>query len=247
MRLLPLLLCAIFALTPQLARAQKISQPKLFADKVATFIAKDFVGAINLDIEPAPSEKSPALAALLSFLLPGLGELYAGRFESGQYFLAADAALILGVATLAVYGNVQRADYQTFARLYANVSGSDKSNEFWRDIADWQSRDAFNESRLRRRQYADIYDSADDWRWQSVAHRQRYREIWASSETAFQSSYYVIAAMGVNRLLSAINAARLVNEANSKKLGSNILISSRAFSLLPSRIEGLMLSLSAPF
>lgn len=247
MRLLPLLLCAIFALTPQFARAQKALQPKIFAHELRAFVKKDSVSAISLDIEPAPSEKSPALAALLSFILPGLGELYAGRFESGQYFLAADAALILGVATLTVYGNVQRADYQTFARLYANVSGNEKSNEFWRDIADWQSRDAFNESRMRRRQYADIYDSADDWQWQSVAHRQRYREIWVSSETAFQSSYYVIAAMGVNRLLSAINAVRLVNEANGKKLGSNILISSYAFSLLPSRIEGLMLSLSAPF
>lgn len=247
MQLAVILLTIIFSLTPQLLLAQKLLSPKIFANAPSTLHIKDSLSPITLDIESAPPTKSPALAALLSFILPGLGELYAGRFESGQYFLAADAALILGVTTLTVYGNIQRADYQTFARLYANVADGNKSSEFWRDIADWQSRAAFNESRLRRRQYGAIYEVADDWQWQSNLHRQRYREIWVSSETAFQSSYYVIAAMGINRLLSAINAVRLVNEGQESKLGSNILISSHAFTTLPLRTEGLMLSLSARF
>jgi hypothetical protein len=68
-----------------------------------------------------------------------------------------------------------------------------------------------------------------------------------ASETAFQASYYVIAAMGINRLLSAINAVRLINETDDRELGSNILISSQAFSLLSSRAEGIKFSILARF
>ncbi len=245
MRVATLVLC-LLTMPASSVWAQKLSVPKLFASVATELNAKDSLARGSLDIEQSIKQKSPVLAAVLSFILPGLGELYAEQFEIGQYFLAADVALILGVATLSVYGHIQRADYQTYARLYANVSG-DKSDEFWRDIADWQSREAFNESRLRRRQYSAIYESRDNWQWQSNAHRLRYREIRISSETAFQASYYVIAAMGINRLLSAINAVRLVNEENGVVLGSNILISSQAFSLVSPSAEGIKLSISTRF
>ncbi len=245
MRVGTLVLCLLTLLMP-CVWAQKPPVPKLFASVETELNAKDSLTIGNLDIEPPVKQKSLVLAAVLSFILPGLGELYAERFEIGQYFLAADVALILGVTTLSVYGHIQRADYQTYARLYANVSG-DKSEEFWRDIADWQSREAFNESRLRRRQYSAVYERTDDWQWQSNAHRLRYREIRISSETAFQASYYVIAAMGINRLLSAINAVRLVNEENGVTLGSNILISSQVFSLVSPYAEGIKLSISTRF
>ncbi len=245
MRVATLVLCLLSVLPP-VVWAQKLPVPKLFVSAVAMPNAAADSLTINLDVEPPIKPKSPVLAGMLSFILPGLGELYAERFDVGQYFLAADVALILGVAGLNVYGQILRADYQTYARLYANVSGN-KSEEFWRDIADWQSREAFNESRLRRRQYSAVYERADDWQWQSNAHRLRYREIRIASETAFQASYYVIAAMGINRLLSAINAVRLVNEAGGVELGSNILISSQALSLLSPYAEGIKFSILARF
>jgi hypothetical protein len=246
MRVATLLLC-LLSMLPPCIWAQKMPIPKIFAStSVATAPNEADSLTINLDTGLPIKQKSTVLAGALSFILPGLGELYAERFDVGQYFLAADVALILGVVGLNAYGQILRADYQTYARLYANVSGN-KSEEFWRDIADWQSREAFNESRLRRRQYSAVYERTDDWQWQSNAHRLRYREMRIASETAFQASYYVIAAMGINRLLSAINAVRLINETDDRELGSNILISSQAFSLLSSRAEGIKFSILARF
>ncbi len=158
--------------------------------------------------------KIPFVAAALSFVLPGIGEVYAGRFSSGgQYFLGADVALITSLLVTVISGNVQRAEYQNLARLNANIAG-DKTDQFWIDIADYQSWQAFNEDRLRRRQYGRVYTEANAWQWNSEASRLQYRQTRISSETAFQAGYFVVAAMALNRLLSAINAVRLLNEQN---------------------------------
>ncbi|MDW8466336.1 MAG: hypothetical protein RML35_09230 [Chloroherpetonaceae bacterium] len=234
-------LCALLLLTTESAFGQYQAQPAALPKPLLA--RQDSVFAD----EPTalPAQKSSFLAVLLSFALPGIGEVYAERFDVGQYFLAADVALLVGFVALTVYGNVQRADYQSYARLYANISG-DKSEEFWRDIADWQNREAFNQFRLQRRQYALIYGPADDWQWVSEAHRLRYREMRISSETAFQAGYYVLAAMGLNRLLSAINAARLVNAAKGE-IGANTHVQPCFSSSVQALPDGLLLSVRATF
>lgn len=231
-------------LTTELTLAQHRPQLQIFAPSFSPAVSYQEDSTFFND-SAMPHSKSTFLAAVLSFVLPGLGEVYAERFDSGQYFLAADIALAVGFIALTVYGNVQRADYQSYARLYANISG-EKNDDFWRDIADWQSRDTFNQSRLQRRQYALIYPSADDWQWVSEAHRLRYREMRIASETAFQVSYYVLAAMGINRLLSAINAVRQIN-ASSDATGSNTFTSPCFFATLHSNLDGLQLSFKTSF
>ena len=48
----------------------------------------------DLDVSPAPeSKKSVMLAVVASLIVPGMGELYAGSFETGKYYLIAEGGL----------------------------------------------------------------------------------------------------------------------------------------------------------
>jgi hypothetical protein len=45
------------------------------------------------------SKKSPGLAFIYGLLIPGMGHVYADRFESGKYFMITEAAVWLTYAT----------------------------------------------------------------------------------------------------------------------------------------------------
>jgi hypothetical protein len=180
-----------------------------------------------------PEAKSPILAAICSFLIPGLGELYAGNFETGRYYLGAEIAFLIGIGAQWTRGASYESDYQVLARTNAGVSGA-KEAQFWKDISSFNSVEEFNADRLRARDYANLYNAQTHfWQWNSDAQRRQYRDLRIRSDEAYQSIYYVVAAMGVNRLLSMINAARGANgynEANGFKSEEDIETS---FRLLP--------------
>ncbi len=159
--------------------------------------------------------KSAFTGAALSFLLPGLGEVYAGNFESGRYFLGAELAMLLGIGTQYVRGSSFESDYQVLARTRAGVSGN-KDEQFWRDISSFSSIDEFNADRLRNRDFGRLYNPQTHfWQWNREADRRQFRDLRIQSDKAYQSIYYFLAAMGINRILSMINAVRSINTFNA--------------------------------
>ena len=54
------------------------------------------------------------------------------------------------------------------------------------------------------------------WDWQTTANRTRYRDLWVSSEQAFNNVRFAVGALIVNRIVSAINAALIVRSHNKK-------------------------------
>jgi len=90
--------------------------------------------------------------------------------------------------------------------------------------------------KLQDRNLAEVYDPAQGyyWKWESDADRQRFRSLRISSAKVFDNSRFVIAAVVVNHIISAINAARLVrhyNRAVEESMGS--------WQLEPNTINGL--------
>lgn len=158
--------------------------------------------------------KSPALAVLYSFVLPGMGELYAERFDVGRYSLGAEAGLITALVSTIIYANSLASDYRNLARINAGITG-DPSAQFYKDIANYQSSAQFNEEQLQNRDFARVYSSAT-WQWNSEDNRRGYRNTLINSDAAFQASSYIVIAMGVNRVLSAINAVRFIGDFNTR-------------------------------
>lgn len=197
-------------------------------------------------VQASAQPKSAVVGAALSFLLPGMGEVYAGNFESGRYFFGAELAMILGIGTQYVRGTSFESDYKVLARTNAGVSG-EKEEQFWRDISSFNSIDEFNAERLRNRDFGGRYNPQTHfWRWNSDTDRQQFRDLRIQSDKAYQSIYYLLAAMGINRVLSMINAVRGINTFNESNGFSNdedvetslyFLPEHRAAALLPDGIR----------
>ncbi len=188
-----------------------------------------------------PSRKNPGLAILYSLLLPGMGELYAGGYDTGVYFTVADGLLWGTLAGFSIYGNWQEKNYRAFAESNAGVILSGKESEFFANIGSYLSVDDYNKVQELNREFAKAYDTQKFyWKWENNDKRREYREMWSSSESAFNNLRFAAGALILNRLISAINAVRLVSAYNKnlqQELSWNLYFSLMNSTDLPQSIQ----------
>ena len=156
-------------------------------------------------------KKSVGLAALYSLLIPGMGELYVGAFgSSGKYFLAAEGVLWLTWGAFDVYGNSLRDDSRAFAVAHSGANISGKDDQFFVDLGNFINTAEYNDKKLRDRDVEKLYDPAAGyaWQWDSDASRATFRDRRVSSDNMYNNRKFVVAAVLINHLASAINAAR---------------------------------------
>lgn len=169
-------------------------------------------GATQNVIPESPGKKNAGLAVLYSLLLPGMGELYAGNYSSGKYFTVAEGVLWLGLGGLDRYATSLQDDARAYAAQHAGVASEGRSDQYYIDIGDFSDVYQYNEQALRSRDPEKLYDpsSSDYWRWDSDQNREMYRDRRVSADQMFNNTRFVVAAIAVNHVVSAINAARAV-------------------------------------
>lgn len=161
------------------------------------------------------SEKSVALAVAMSLVLPGMGEWYAGSFESGRYFLAADGSFWLTFAAFRLRGDWLRSDARSFGSQHAGVDFSGKDDQFLVNVGSYHSVDEYNQAKLRERQFDQLYLSPRDaWKWNSEESRLRFREMRISSDRMYENAKFAVGALVINRIISAFSAGRAAVRAN---------------------------------
>ena len=155
--------------------------------------------------------KSKRTAVLLSLAVPGLGEAYAGAWERARMFFAAEAVTWAGFTAFRVYGNWRADDYRVFATEHAGVVLGNRPDSYFRDIGSFISSDVYNfQQRLAQRDRAKLYTGSDTWAWNSDTSREAYLDIRRSSRRAHVRSIYIVGFALVTRLMSAIDAGKLV-------------------------------------
>ena len=168
--------------------------------------------------------KSPskAKALLLSLVLPGAGEYYAGSPGRAAVFLGAEAALWTVFYSFRTYGNWRRNDYRLFAAAHAGVQGTGKGYDYYVDIEAYNSLREYNEDMLRQRDLAAVYPETDEfnWQWDSEPSRDKYRSLRLSSDRAYSRATIVIAGVVINHIVSSIDAARLVHRQQGSASGA---------------------------
>jgi hypothetical protein len=174
---------------------------------------QDFSQTFKQDLSAtavAGQRKSTGLAVVYSFLLPGMGELYSSDFSSGKYFLIGEGALWITFGIFDGRGNALQRDARTYAVSRAGINANGKNDQFYVDIGNFNSIEEYNEKKLQDREPQKLYDAAAGygWRWTSDADRATYRNQRVASDRAFENGKFVLAAVLVNHLASAINAAR---------------------------------------
>lgn len=195
-----------------------------------------------------PEKKSVVTAVIYSLLLPGMGELYDGEYAQGKYFTMAEGALWLTWGGFTSYGNWTRNDARNFAAQHAGVSLTDRSDQYFIDIGNFISADAYNQEILRERLSYKIYDthSTLNWNWDTDNNRERYREMRVQSDETFNYARFAIATVIANHLISAINAGRLTISHNKRSEASLYYLHASLMGPL-TRPDGVMLSLSRIF
>jgi hypothetical protein len=171
------------------------------------------------------SKKNVALAVVYSLLLPGMGELYAGNYSSGKFFTIAEGALWGTYIGMNTYSNWQKDRYHSFAASNGGASILGKNDEYFGNIGIWENIDEYNDDMARSGDFNKMYNPVSEyWKW-SGTDRKTYRAMWTAGEQSHNNLRFVIGALVLNRVVSAINAARLVaayNKNASQELGWNV-------------------------
>jgi len=160
--------------------------------------------------------KSPSLAVLASLVVPGLGELYAGRYDVGKYSTIAEVSLWVFYTVLEVHSDQVRSDAINYAKIYANAQVSGKSDDFFVNIGNFLNTQDYNNQKILTGNNYLIYNSSTyQWQWQSDADRARFKSMRIEADRFLNYGRYTAAVIVLNHLVSAINAARLVAGVNA--------------------------------
>jgi TM2 domain-containing membrane protein YozV len=170
------------------------------------------------DQYPAAEKKSTATAVFYSLLLPGLGEWYIDRLDQGKYSIIAEAGLWFSYYSFVQYGSWIRDDARRFAVVHAQANIDGKNDQYFVNLGNFNDMFEYNEKKLIDRTPERLYEAEGGfyWQWDSDARRREYRAMRVSSEKVFNNSKFVIGAIVVNHIISAINVARLARQHNTR-------------------------------
>lgn len=173
--------------------------------------------AVNIFPSDSERKKNTGLAILYSLLLPGMGELYAESYNSGIYFTIAEGVLWGTFIGMNTYANWQKDRYESYAITKAGVDPSGKDEDFYSRVGLYLNVEQYNTEKALERNFEQMYNEQSYfWKWNSTEDRKTYRDMWISSEQTFNDIRFVVGAMLLNRIASAVNAVRLVSSYNSR-------------------------------
>ena len=162
--------------------------------------------------------KSPKKAALLSILLPGAGEHYAGGHKSARFFLFAEGVFWTGLFGFKKLNSARENTFKAFAAAHAGAAVHGKPNSYFDRLSGFDSIYDYN----ARRRYLEgnlaqpMPDTPDNhWEWDARASREQFRELRSKATWARTRGSLFIGALIFNRFASALNAAHLSHNANA--------------------------------
>ncbi|MFH1687613.1 MAG: hypothetical protein ABIE70_08855 [bacterium] len=170
------------------------------------------------DDESTYGRKSATKALLLSALLPGAGQYYCGSRRTARYFFAGEALSWLGYFAFRTYGSWKEDDYLNFARERAGAELRDKPDWFVDVVGYYDNTDQYNEFGRaidRGRPYLDE-SLANQWYWNSVVDKVAFRRLKNRSRESYRRADFMIGAMILGRIVSAIHAVRLAGKTGKR-------------------------------
>jgi hypothetical protein len=162
---------------------------------------------------------SPAAGMVLSLVLPGAGELYTGSRKMASIFFGAEVLFWSAFASFRVYGLWKKNDYEQFAVSHAGISLSGKDHDYFLALEHYDNVRAYNEAKLRERDFDALYPETSEynWQWDSRSSRLEYETLRVASDRAFERSLIVIGGIVLNHLVSAVDALRLGRKTREKR------------------------------
>jgi len=234
----------IFLLSGTSAVPMETKAGSLFVDSVTGTQTKTTV---------RKSKKSPGLAFIYGLLLPGMGHVYADRFTTGKYFMISEATMWLTYAAFSIYGNWLLDDAYSYATTHAGITVGDKARDdkFFIDIANYSNVDEYNNEKLRFGEYDKLYlpENGYYFWWNSPEERRLYRSDKIGGDRTLNDRLFVVGAVLINHVVSAISAVFAANSYNSEissKTSGGLKMNAGVIKNF-NRIDGIKFSISKNF
>jgi hypothetical protein len=190
----------------------------------------------QLDDTPTDlEEKSAGKAALYSLLLPGLGQNYAGDKRGAHTFFIIEGIIWTSFIVFQVQGHLREDSYKEFAQVFAGVSSTDHSDDFYSILTEfntWKEYEDDIKSDGRFELYPDVdtptleqyfvdnrISDYEEWVWQSADLRRSYQDTRAASKLSYRRAGYAVAAAIANRVASAFFAIKATRDYNARLQG----------------------------
>ncbi|NUN09636.1 MAG: hypothetical protein HUU54_10715 [Ignavibacteriaceae bacterium] len=158
-----------------------------------------------------PEKKKTILGIIYSFILPGMGEYYAGDYSTGKYFTIADGAFWGTYLGMSYYSSHLRDNYITYSRSNGGTTGEGKDDDYYANIGNYRDIYQYNDEMAFQRRFDEMYDeNTHFWKWNTTGERKSYRNMWVSSQQTKNSLRFVVGAAILNRVASTVNAVRLI-------------------------------------
>jgi len=164
-------------------------------------------------------EISPGKAALLSLIIPGAGEYYAGKSNFLAFFLTTEIIAWSSLIANNLYYKHLVNEYKIFAVQHAGFApGVARDDRFWTDIGKYDDIFAFNARRERERYFEDLYPVTPEtrWRWDGKDNRLKYDAKRLHANDIDNRRVYFQLAVVLNHLISGINAIRIARKHNKQ-------------------------------
>jgi hypothetical protein len=159
-----------------------------------------------------------------SLILPGWGQLHGGHRTLGLCFLVAEAAIWTTFTVFLVQGELREDSYEETARLFAGLDLDTVGDEFRGYLAEYESSEEYNRLVVYRQAAALYYGDFENynryieensiggdqaWAWTTFDYFAQYGAQRRSSDQAYHDAELMVALAVVNRVASAIVAARM--------------------------------------
>lgn len=169
----------------------------------------------EIDIEGL---RSPWQALGLSLLLPGTGQIYGGAPGRGRVFLGTEVS-IWGMALAFNRWSAWKSDDAVdFAVEHAELRPDGKDDTFLENLEFYDSRDEYNRAgRIvdpTRPFLPEIEET--NWQWDSFENRRSYRDLRNAADAAGRNATFMIYVAVLNRVVSAVDAFRVVRKNNAR-------------------------------
>ena len=178
----------------------------------------------------AASKPSPRGSAILaSMALPGTGQMMLGSAKRGEALLWLDGALWALWTGFSWYGSAREHDARLFAASEAGADLTVRESRYFKALEAYDNADQYNEG--VRADARDIYPDDPQsqheyylshgyfgsraWNWSSDSARIDYWRTRKSGRTAALNAQFVVGALLLNRLASAIDCALLAGRDRS--------------------------------
>ena len=194
--------------------------------------------------------RNPMVAMLLSCVVPGWGEVYAGETTRGRWFMASEVAIWSGYGAFRIQENLRTEDYEEYAQIFGGA-GDGASSDYLSDMGDYIRSEGDNSYNQAIRSDArslypndleaqEAYLEANGyfgdlaWDWGTKDQFYGYRDLRKAASRADRHAFYMTGLAVLNRALSAIDSAWMVRRHNAGIHGEP----AARFSVVPQITDG---------